>query len=160
MAKTWGFRVDGIEDATAALRKVGDALAAERVQDALLVGAQMLRDRAKRYVRIGAGMDNEGDPRMHLRDAIFATKGKLNRIAPSVIVGVSYFVAPHAHLVEGGHINWKLGRRKDGRGYEVKGPTPAHPYMQPALEASRVDMPALITDMLKRTLQAFGIDVI
>ncbi len=138
------IKVEGIEEAVAALRKVGDALAPQRIQECLLVGAQIIQTRARQLINIGPGVDSTGTPREHLRDA--------------VIAGVSLKRAPHAHLVELGHVLWKLGKRRLGTGYQV-GTVPPHPFLRPALDQSRRDIPILVGDMIKRTLQSFGIDV-
>lgn len=153
MAK--GMRVEGIPEAIAALRKVGDALSAERIQDCLIVGADLIKTRARQLINIGPGKDSSGNPRDHLRDAVFSVKGKKG--ASNVIAGVSIKRMPHAHLVEFGHVLWKMGRRKDGRGYQV-GTVKEHPFLRPALDQSRADIPILVADMIRRTLQSFGID--
>jgi hypothetical protein len=158
MAKTAGIQIEGIAEAVTALRKVGDALAPQRIQDCLLVGAEIIKQRARALVRVGPGVDTQGNPRAHLRDAIFSVKGKLDPAAPSVIAGVSGKRMPHAHLVEFEHVLWKMGKRALGKGYQV-GTVPEHPFLRPALDQSKQDIPALVGDMIKRTLESFGIDV-
>jgi len=158
MAQNYGLKIEGIEDAVKSLRLVGDALAPQRIQDCLMVGAQMIQTRARALVNYGPGVDSAGTPREHLRDAIFASKGRLDASAPSVIAGVSARRSPHAHLVEFGHVLWRGGRRKQGVGHQV-GNVPAHPFLRPAVDQSRADIPILVGNMIRRTLQAFGIDV-
>lgn len=153
-----GLKIEGIADVVKALDKVGDALAPKRVQECLLVGAELIRDRARQLAPVGKGLAPDGTERVHLRDAIFAVKGKLDPLNPSVITGVSAKRAPHSHLIEYGYDLWKGGRKRDGRGYLIKH-IEKRPFMRPALDASKKDIPALIADMLKRTLQSFGIGV-
>ncbi len=144
--KGWSMSVIGIEGAeelfARAQKQFGDA----KVQDALLPGAMMIRDYAKRLCPLGTGRTEDGRERPHLRDLIFATKGDrgmLTRIAnairgengPSVIVGVDRVKAPHAHLVEFGHAGPQ--------------PAPAHPYLRPALASNHSAVLEVITARLR-----------
>lgn len=153
-----GLKINGIPEAVEALKRVAAILGPERIQDCLLVGADMIKTRARQLAPVGRGLAPDGSQREHLRDAIFAVKGKMNPAQPSVIVGVSIKRAPHAHLIEYKHDLWKGGKKKDGRGYFIKEIEP-EPFMRPALDKSRKDIPALVGDMIKRTLQSFGINV-
>lgn len=157
MAKNFGLKVEGIDAAVSALRLVGDALAPQRIQECLLVGAQLIQARARELAPSGSGVNRKGEAHTHLKDAIFASKGRLDPAAPSVLAGVSVKRAPHAHLVEYGHVLWRGGVRSQGRGHQV-GSVPAHPFLRPALDKSVNDIPALVTDMIRRTLEAFGIN--
>jgi HK97 gp10 family phage protein len=156
MANFGSIKVEGIEAATEALRKVGDALGPEHVQDCLLVGAELIRDRAKQLVKIGPGLDKNKQERVHLKNAIFAVRGKQNPAAPSVIAGVSVKRAPHAHLVEYGHDLWKGGSKRAGTGHFIKF-VAARPFLRPALDQSKNDIPDLVADKIKQLLRSFGI---
>lgn len=130
-------------------KEVVKRLNSSDMQDRMLPAARFVRDFAKRLVSLGPGRKNK-----HLRDAIFATKGKrvkgsLSGIAtlingeegPSVIVGVDRKKAPHAHLVEFGHA----------------GPhgAPAHPYMRPAGSAARTLIITVIQNAITSILKPF-----
>jgi len=129
-------------------REMKQKFSSEEVQDAILPAAKIVRDTAKQYVNLGAGKGG------HLRDFIFATKGKrakggLNSLAdliggergPSVIVGVDRRKAPHSHLIEFGH----------GGPH----PAPAYPFLRPAVAATRGAAMSIIEGALKRMLAAF-----
>lgn len=153
----WGVKVIGTEDAVRALFKVGEALADEKVRDVLMVPAQLIRDIAKRLVNLGDGMAHrkafsvggvrfgKGElvNRAHLRDAIFAARGKSQALKPSVIAGVDLKREPAAHLVEFGH----------GGPH----PAPPHPFLRPAIDAIRSLIPRLVADGLLKLLQSAGI---
>lgn len=53
--------------------------------------------------------------------------------------------APHDHLLEYGHINWRGGIRKDGQGHQIGGNgtmtfTPAHPWFRPAVDSKKPEV--------------------
>lgn len=147
MPGRWGVTVIGTEDTVRALFSVGEALADERVRDVLMVPAQLIRDIAKRLVRVGTGQarrkGGESVNRAHLRDAIFATRGKSQSLAPSVIAGVDLKRVPHAHLVEFGH----------GGPH----PAPPHSFLRAAIDSVRPLIPRLVQDGLAQLLLKAGI---
>lgn len=172
MARGMYITLVGRADAEKRIRQCKKHLNSEAVQDAILPAAQLLRDVAKRLVNIGPGVrtgrKHKGEKRKHLRDLIFATKGKkftgfggavFNSLnGPSVIAGVDLKRAPHAHLVEYGHRQIVGGRaERDDRhlkgkaGREV-GFVPAHPYLRPAIAATRWAIVQIIESALKRLL--------
>lgn len=97
----------GLDDLNQQLAKMVDEATGKELKDALMSGAIPLRDEAKRIAPMKTG---------RLRSAIFADRGDENR--PSVLVGVNYKIAPHAHVVEFGHAG--------------PSPAPPKPYMRPA----------------------------
>jgi hypothetical protein len=153
----------GRADADRRIRQCRDLLDSEAVQDAILPAAQLLRDVAKRLVNIGPGIRtgkaHKGEKRKHLRDLIFATKGKrykgfggaiFNKLnGPSVIAGVDLKRAPHAHLVEYGHI----AVTREGRGVAQ---VPAYPFLRPAVASVRWAIVQIIESALKRLLAPFS----
>lgn len=151
----------GRQEAERRIRDCKDLLNSEAVQDAILPAAELLRDVAKRLVRLGPGIRtgkaNRGEKRKHLRDLIFATKGRIHKTGflgaisadiynalngPSVIVGVDLKQAPHAHLDEWGH----------GGPH----PAPAHPFMRPAVASVRWAIVQIIENALRRLLAPFS----
>jgi HK97 gp10 family phage protein len=146
----------GRADADKRIRQCRDLLDSEAVQDAILPAAQLLRDVAKRLVNIGPGIRtgkaHKGEKRKHLRDLIFATKGKkykgfggaiFNKLnGPSVIAGIDLKRAPHAHLVEYGHGGTS--------------PAPAYPFLRPAVASVRWAIVQIIESALKRLLAPFS----
>jgi len=137
----WGIQVIGSEGAAKALETARKALGASEIQEAFLPAAIEVRNEAKFLAPIGDGKRPDGSPRPHLRELIFATKGKEG--TPSVIVGVDLKKAPHAHLVEFGH----------------GGPRPAapHPYMRPAVDRKRSRIKRLAADAILGLLRKAGI---
>jgi HK97 gp10 family phage protein len=151
----------GRAEAERRIKDCKELLNSEAVQDAILPAAQLIRDVAKRLVRLGPGIRtgkaNRGEKRPHLRDLIFATKGRrrkkgiLGAISgsiydslngPSVIAGVDLKQSPHAHLVEYGHGG--------------KSPAPARPFMRPAVASVRWAVVQIIESALKRMLAPFS----
>lgn len=110
----WGSaKVEGIEDVRQMFEDCKRAFSPNEIQNALMPAARIIRNDAKRRVAYGTGhvsgagrsmtkreaRANEGVA-LHLRDSIFATKGR--RGVYDVIAGVDLKKAPHAHLVEFG----------------------------------------------------------
>jgi HK97 gp10 family phage protein len=151
--KGWRMSLVGLKGTTEKMQQVKTLLNSEEVQDALLPAAMLVRDTAKRLVREGPGKRRDGSKRKHLRDLIFATKGKrrgkgilgafanvlAGDLGPNVIIGVDRKQAPHAHLVE-------FGTAK----------MPARPYLRPAVAVARPLVVAVIENGLKRLLKPFN----
>jgi HK97 gp10 family phage protein len=147
------------KETIAKIQQVKRLVNSEAVQDMLLPAAQVVRDIARRLVNIGPGKSNSGAATPHLRDLIFAVKGRKPRSGfyadaaqviygddaaegPSVIAGINLKRAPHAHLVEFGH----------GGPH----PAPPHPFLRPAAIAARPLVRQIIEDGLKRLLAPFS----
>lgn len=126
------IEVEGLKEADMMLRAAGDAFAAKRIKEILMPVAEYIRDRAKGLVNRSRTNDLD---HIHLRDAIFAVPGKKDD--PSVVVGVDRKKAPHAHLVEFGHVNWTGGRRRNMKGQKAGKRVPPHPYMRPAGDSAK-----------------------
>lgn len=152
-----GISLQGKPETLAAFARVKSLMNSSEVQDAILPAAMVVRDLAKRLVNLGPGKGG------HLRDFIFATKGKLakgetgatadfarsiygdefgNAAGPSVIAGIDLKKAPHAALVEFGH----------GGPH----PAPPHPFMRPAAASARPLAIQIIEDGLRRLLAPFS----
>lgn len=106
------LRFEGAEELIAALDEVASAVNGQKIKEGLMkrVGIP-LRDRARANVAVKTG---------NLKRAIYAAYGDTNKV--TILVGVNYKIAPHAHLVEFGHAG--------------PHPAPPHPYMRPAIAAS------------------------
>lgn len=102
---------EGMDEFQERLAKIVDETTGKEIKDVLMGPAILIRDDARRRVRSKTGK---------LVKAIFAARGDENK--PSVIVGVNFKIAPHAHLTEFGH----GGPR----------PAPPHPYMRPAIDTN------------------------
>ena len=116
------FKIEGVEEIQRNIGKVLDRATGEEIKKTYMRGAMILVREAKSIVPVLTGK---------LRDAIFAAYGDPSK--SNVIVGVKYKKAPHAHLVEFGTVK--------------AGP---HPYMRPAISASRSSIAATIIEGFKR----------
>lgn len=106
------LRFEGADDLIAKLDEIATAVSGQEIKEGLMrrVGIP-LRDRARAMAPVKTG---------ELRRAIYAAYGDENK--PTILVGVNYKIAPHAHLVEFGHAG--------------PHPAPPHPYMRPAIAES------------------------
>ncbi len=106
------LKFEGVDELIEALDKVASAVSGQEVKEGLMkrVGIP-LRDKARAMAPVKTG---------ELRRAIYAAYGDENK--PTILVGVNYKIAPHAHLVEFGHAG--------------PHPAPPHPYMRPAIAES------------------------
>lgn len=149
------------------LQQVRDLVNSELIQDAILPAAYVVRDIAIRLVQQGPGLRQDGSRRLHLKELIFATKGRRRKswatalatsiygeVGPSVIAGVDLKKAPHAHLVEFGHEQWVGGSKRKGKGRKV-GFTRAYPFMRPAIAAARSRVAAIIEAAMRRLLAPY-----
>jgi len=100
------------------LEALGAAVDGKRIIDALMVAAMTVRNE----IRSRAPYDPKRKQGTHLRDAIFAGRGQPEKDpkGPSVLFGVNYKRAPHAHLLEYGTVKMS-----------------AKPYFRPGVTASR-----------------------
>jgi HK97 gp10 family phage protein len=126
-------RWEGIPELTARVNKILTRFdvnkgTADGLKRALMGGALVLRDEARDLVPVKTGK---------LKSAIFAAYGDDRK--PNVLVGVNYNIAPHAHLVEYGTSH-----------------SAAHPYMRPAITATRSKIANIVADGLKKVLQDLG----
>jgi HK97 gp10 family phage protein len=142
------IEIEGLKEADMMLRAAGDAFAAQRIKEILMPVAEFIRDRAKSLVK---RTSNNDFSHIHLRDSIFAVIGKKND--PSVVVGVDRKKAPHAHLVEFGHVNWIGGKRKNQKGHKAGKRVPAHPYMRPAGEAAKGRLINTAADAIRQIVE-------
>lgn len=118
------LRFDGLEEIEAKLSKIINRATGTAAKEVYLKAGMKLRDRARSMVKVKTG---------NLRKGIFAARGDASK--QNVIVGVNYKIAPHAHLVEYGTVR-----------------APAHPYMRPALSASKDEMRRTIQDGLEKII--------
>src|SRR5262245_57422587 len=149
MATKLTVQISGMGEFEKNASEVVRLINSEEMQTRLLPGAMLVRDIAKRLVNFGPG------DKTHLRDALFATKGKrakglVGSLAAmagftedvTVIAGVDRKKAPHAHLVEYGH----------------GGPhaAPAYPYLRPAASAARPGIITVTQNAVRETLKPWS----
>jgi HK97 gp10 family phage protein len=127
--------IDGIPELKANIAAKLDKMMGQAAKKVFMRAAMRMVEEAKDLVPVKTGT---------LRDAIYAAYGDTKK--PNVIVGVNYRKAPHAHLIEYGHIH----TTHDGRGTSM---TKAHPFMRPALTYARPKMAAIIAEGLKSLVQ-------
>ena len=108
-AKGKQVRIEGLAELQAKIGEIMSRTTGQEAKRVFMKGAIILRDRARELAPVKTG---------RLRSAIFAAYGKPT--SQDVLVGVSYRIAPHAHLVE----------------YGTKWAAP-HPYMRPAVSQAR-----------------------
>lgn len=82
------------------LKSITDPGAARELKERAFAVAEKIRDEARRRAPYDEGRRRG----RHLRDAIFAGRGRQER--PDVLAGVNRRRAPHAHLVEFGTRIW------------------------------------------------------
>jgi len=116
-----------------ALGEEGMGTARAELKDALIKPAYVIRDEAKDLCPYNPKR-KEG---IHLRDAIFATKGPDDK--KGVIVGVNLKKAPHGILVEKGTSRMQ-----------------AHPYFRPAVTATRPLVANMISGDMKKLIEGMA----
>ena len=131
------YGIEGIKANIAAKLNQMTGMSAKRV---FMRAAMQLVNEAKDIVPVDTG---------RLRDAIFAAYGDPRK--PNVIVGVNYKKAPHAHLIEYGHIQTGHGGKGKGRGIKF---IPGSAFMRRALVSARPTMAATIAEGLKALVEA------
>jgi len=142
----------GIEQVQANLEKVKESISPEQIESVLLLGAQVIaedaRNRAplgnkkyyqsKRTRRYGGG---------NLKRGIEAKVIHREGSTVAAIAAVNYKIAPHAHLVEFGHL---LVRGKKGH---IVGFVPPHPFFRPAWEARSEQVSQGVVEELKNLVE-------
>ncbi len=145
--------VTGFEEAQANIEKCIQSLSPEEVEPVLLEGAQIIADAA----RSKAPQGKTGNLKASIESKLLPRRPG----SVAAIAAVNYRKGPHAHLVEFGHINWRGGNRRKGKGLQIgnrKGKsyfTPAHPFMRPAWDEN-IDKVSegIITDLKNKVEEA------
>ena len=137
--------VEGIAELQAEMRKLGDSVAADKVEPLLMEGAQTVRDTAKLAAPVG--------PTGNLKKSLVA------KFLPSIafdkprsaLAGFDRKKAPHAWLVEFGSPGRyaKKGKYK-GRYF---GPMPANPIMRNAWDSTKDWVLSSIVHGLKKLVE-------
>lgn len=151
------FTTKGAREALAAINAVSKLFYPDAVQGALLPAGRYLRDDMRRRVKTGPGHFPKGKGGIHLRDAIFATRGKQG--VRNIIIGVSSRRAPQAYWVEYGTAQHRLGkgsRGMTGTGAIHPGAKP-FPFFRPAYRSrsNRRTVFQMVINNMKRLLK-FG----
>jgi HK97 gp10 family phage protein len=135
LTDSFTIEIKGKEEFEKTLRNLIKALPVEQVEPVLLDGAKVILQAGKPKTPRG--------PTGNLRGAWVAKLLKsVGNWPRSAMVAINRKKAPHAHLVEFGHINWRGGIRKKGEGHQIGGKkgtlvyTPAHPFFRPAVDAN------------------------
>lgn len=119
------LRFEGLEEIERRLSAVIDRTTGAAAKEVYLKAGLKLRDKARELAPIKTGA---------LRKSIFAARGDENK--QNVLVGVNYKIAPHAHLIEYGTVR-----------------APAHPFLRPAVSATKDEMRAIIRDGLEKIIE-------
>lgn len=175
--------VSGVDDLLSAFDQLGKIGARAAMQDAMKKGAELTAEAARRLAPRG----EDPTTKRRLADSI-AVRANLSRSQnrkrgarrgeAEIFVGST---APHAHLVEFGHMNVKVTRadeatqrtftrrvKQKGGGFSlvtvrgklarqvtsrrVVGHVPAHPFMRPAFDATKAAATKVIFEEFGRSL--------
>lgn len=137
-------RLIGLNKVYEQMEAVINRTTAPEVKRIYMGAALVLRDEARDLAPLLKKATKGHVPGL-LKKAIFAAYGDPSKA--SVIVGVNYKIAPHAHMIEFG-----TGPRTDSKGHN-RGSVPAQPFMRPALTASRTKCVAIITEGLRNLIE-------
>jgi HK97 gp10 family phage protein len=124
-----GFQIEGLAEIQEKLGKIVNNVNGKKALAVYLDGGKILRDQARQ----NAPYDEGRESGIHLRDAIFVDGRDHGK--PSVLVGVNFKQAPHAHWVEYGNVR-----------------TPAHPYFRPALTQTGAQVGSTIKNGLLKVI--------
>lgn len=125
------FKMNGLSGLQSSLNTLPDRLRENALKNASAAGARVIRDEAKRRVRVDSG---------ELRDNIvvartFKQRGRRVRLRGAVVLGIRGAARYYAHLVEFG--SSKL---------------PPRPFMRPALDAKAEEALKVIADKLAKEI--------
>lgn len=144
------LNVTGLADLQLRLAGVSDKLVKNVLRGALRKGANVIRNQARANFNAGGLAPNDITQALKASIRVTARRGTATRVTYSVVAGdltatqqkkFGTSAAYYALWVEKGHINRKAGDAlRGGKRYKAMARaastsnTPAHPYMQPALE--------------------------
>lgn len=138
MAKKSLAVLEGMKDVVESVQAYMTALEPKEIEGVLLVGARIIRDKAKKLVRVKT---------KRLRKAIRAKVGRRRgKTHATAFAAVDRKKAPHAHLIEFGH-----ALVKDGK---TIGTVPAYPFLGPAVEQTHKQVAATVRKGLAKGLDA------
>ena len=128
------IQISGFEKVEENIAKVIRQLSPEQIEGVLLEGANVIGQAAINLAPIG--------PTGNLKRSIVAKVLQRNspgEAAPA-ITAVDYRIAPHAHLIEFGHLI-KRGKRGKSTGF-----VEPHPFMRPAWDATKDQVAGAIVE--------------
>jgi HK97 gp10 family phage protein len=125
-------RIEGLAELQKRISDILDRTTGERIKRIHMGAALVLRDEARDLAPV-LRKPKKGRVAGLLKSAIFAAYGK--DTDPSVLVGVNYRIAPHAHWLEFGNAR-----------------IPAQPFMRPAIAAVRSKVVAVIAEGYRKLL--------
>jgi HK97 gp10 family phage protein len=145
------LNITGLADLQARLAGASDKIVKNVLRGALRKGANVVRNQARANFNAGNPAPNDITQALRSSIRVTARRGTATRVTYSVVAGdltatqQKKFGASSAYYalwVEKGHINRKAGdalrggkRAKAAARAASTSNTPAHPYMQPALES-------------------------
>jgi len=125
--------LEGVPELIAKFKDLDRLIDDKNVEDGLLKAAKIIQASAKAKAPVKTG---------NLRRGIVAKKfGKKRLRQPAVFCGIDYRIAPHAHLVEYGHIA--------ANGKHVG----ARPFFRRAVDESRGQVMTLIARVVKEAIE-------
>lgn len=120
--------IEGIDEIQDNLARVLNATTGKEMKRVMMQGALIARNRIRDLAPLG----KTGN----LKRGVFAAYGDDNK--PSVVVGMNYKIAPHAHWIEFGHA--------------VNTAQP-HPYFRPGLVSAAPQMKVVLENGFKQVIE-------
>jgi len=128
------------------IAKIAQQMEPDVVEGILLTQSDMVKER----IVTNAPQGPTGNLKRGIVSKILVRKSE-NKYAPA-FVGINYGIAPHAHLVEKGHILWRGGKRARGEGYQI-GVVEAHEFFFPAWHSSQDEVRENIEQAIKESIE-------
>ena len=143
-------KLEGLAELNKTIVKLRENLSKEKVAEVLDPPAEMLKNDMQTNVNVVTNKLRDGIKKLVYSDYSGAV----------ALVVIDYKKAPHAHLVEYGHVNWKGGKRAEGEGYEVKGPTQPHSFFRKTWDEDRAiierDIVSGLTNLANEAIEQGG----
>lgn len=128
MADKFDFEFRGLTELQQKITDLSKALPHTAIEQIYLKGVRKMARAIRRKTPVGVGTRKPGSLKKAVKAKLLDRVGNNARNA---IVAVDRKTAPHAHLVEFGHVLYKGSKKKGGR---VIGHVPAHPYFRPGVD--------------------------
>ncbi|OFX13193.1 MAG: hypothetical protein A2Z18_11025 [Armatimonadetes bacterium RBG_16_58_9] len=135
MANSIKASLVGVDDAIHRTQELLDRMKSDDARLAIGPAGKILRDRARQLAPYDSGREKG----THLRDAIFYDTREHGKGA-TILFGVNYTKAPHAHL-------WEFGWSQKPGG---------QPFLRPAVSEKRSEVMNAIAKGIQRIAMGFG----
>ena len=132
--------VTGMEKIEENIGKIAQKMEPDVVEGVLLTHANILQQ----AVITNAPLGPTGNLKRGIVSKVMQRRG--NKYAPA-LVAIDYRIAPHAHLVEFGHI---IERTRRGKSFGI---VPPHPFFRPAWDSQRESMKVAIEEEIKSNIE-------